>query len=111
MTEILTIGIATVVVFLILLAVKVPLWVRLIPVWIGSAYSFLFVPATVVFENASEIAFMGQSTLTKTEWINLVANDSRTRLSLLVSLMSAFIVSLAAWLNRWDLKRHEQQTA
>lgn len=102
---------AAVVVYLILLALKIPKWLRFLPVWIGGAYSIFFVPATVVFENASEVAFLGQKTLSKTEWINLVANDSRTRLSLAVSLMSAFIVSLAAWLNRWDLKRHEQQTA
>ena len=90
-----------------LLALKTPKWARFLPIWIASAYGLLFVPATVVFENASELAFLGQKTLSKTEWINLVANDSRTRLSLCVSLISAFIVSLAAWLNRWDVKSRE----
>lgn len=108
-TEIITIGVAGVAVFLILLAFKLPKWARFIPLWIASAYGLVFVPATIVFENSSEMAFMGQKTLSKTEWINLIANDSRTRLSLCVSLISAFIVSLAAWLNRWDAKSREAQ--
>jgi hypothetical protein len=84
---------------------KFPRWAKLLPIWIGSAYTFIWVPLTLGYENASELAFKA-SGLTKPEWINIVSGDSRTRFSICASLLAALIVSLNAWVTRWESKNN-----
>lgn len=61
----------------------------------------LWVPLRTQLDNASELAFMA-SGLSKTEWLNTISADSRTRLTVFASLTAALIVSLNAWITRWE---------
>ena len=83
--------------------VKFPTWAKLVPVWVGAFYSFVFVPISLGYQNANEIAYKA-SGLSKSEWVNMVSGDSRTRFSILASLLSALILSLNSWITRWELK-------
>jgi hypothetical protein len=82
-------------------AFNFPKWVRLLPVWIAGGYTLVWIPLRTRLDNASEAAFMA-SGLTKTEWLSTISADQRTRLTVFASLTAALIVSLNAWITRWE---------
>jgi hypothetical protein len=82
-------------------AFNFPKWVRLLPVWIAGGYTLVWIPIRTRLDNASEAAFLA-SGLTKTEWLNTISADQRVRLTVFASLTAALIVSLNAWITRWE---------
>ena len=91
-------------------AFKFPTWARLLPVWLGGGYAVLYVPIRTALDNAGEVAFLA-SGLTKTEWINTISADSRVRLTVFASLTAALIVSLNAWITRWENSNNQTNVA
>ena len=91
-------------------AFNFPTWARLLPVWLGAGYGILYVPIRTALDNSSEVAFMA-SGLTKTEWINTISADSRVRLTVFASLTAALIVSLNAWITRWENSNNQTNVA
>ena len=55
----------------------------------------------VLSDNASDQLWKA-SALDKKEWLNMISADSRTRFTVGASLISAIIVSLNAWITRWE---------
>jgi hypothetical protein len=91
-------------------AFNFPTWARLLPVWIGGGYALVYVPFRTRIDNASEAAFLA-SGLTKTEWLNTISADQRTRLTVFASLTAALIVSLNAWITRWEASKNQTNQA
>lgn len=89
-------------------AFQFPTWARLLPVWIGAGYALVYVPFRTTLDNASEMAFKA-SGLSKTEWLNTISADSRVRLTVFASLTAAIIVSLNAWITRWEASNNQSQ--
>ena len=87
--------------FVIFSAFKFPKWGKLLPLWISGGYALIYVPLNVMYENASELAY-SSSGLSKMDWINIVTADGRTRFSVMASIFAAFVVSLNAWVTRWE---------
>lgn len=82
-------------------AFNFPKWVRLLPAWIAGGYTLVWIPLRTRLDNASEAAFVA-SGLSKTEWLNTISADQRTRLTVFASLTAALLVSLNAWITRWE---------
>lgn len=75
------------------------LWWTLGGVGVYMAYS-LFV---VFSDNQSDAIFKQVSDkMSKSDYLNMIFADSRTRFTVAASLISAIIVSLNAWLTRWE---------
>lgn len=91
-------------------AFNFPTWARLLPFWIGGGYALLYVPFRTRLDNASEAAFQA-SGLTKTEWLGTISADQRTRLTVFASLTAALIVSLNAWITRWEASSNQNNQA
>ena len=91
---------------LIFWAFNFPTWARLLPAWIGGAYAILYVPLRTNLDAASESAFQA-SGLSKSEWLSTISADSRTRLTVFASLTAAVIVSLNAWITRWEASNNQ----
>jgi len=91
-------------------AFKFPTWARLLPFWIGGGYALLYVPFRTRLDNASEAAFLA-SGLSKTEWLNIISADQRVRLTVFASLTAAVIVSLNAWITRWEASSNQTNQA
>lgn len=100
-TEIIIVLIVGIICVITFWSFNFPKWVRLLPVWIAGGYSLIWVPLRTQLDNASELAFKA-SGLSKTEWLNTISADQRTRLTVFASLTAALIVSLNAWITRWD---------
>ncbi len=81
--------------------IKFPKWARNLPLWILGIYGLIYVPLNVIYENASELAFLN-SKMSKSEWISLISNDQRARFSICASLLVALILSGNGWLSRWE---------
>lgn len=80
---------------------KFPKWTKLLPVYLGFGFSLLYNPIRFQMLNNNQVAFKS-SGLTKLEWLNSEAADSRTRLSVFASLFAATIVSANAWITRFE---------
>ena len=109
-TEALAILVIAISLVLIFWSFNFPTWARLLPAWIGGAYAILYLPIRTQLDKASEAAFMA-SGLTKTEWINTISADQRVRLTVFASLTAAIIVSLNAWITRWEASNNQQNVA
>ena len=90
--------------FCVFTVFKFPKWGKMLPLWISGVYALFYVPLNVLYENASEVAYQASS-LTKMDWIGLVTADARTRFSIMASIFAAFVVSLNAWVTRWEQRR------
>lgn len=86
-----------------LYAIKSPLWVKNTPILLGLFYSIIWVPLRYSFDNSNHMAWLA-SGFSKNEYVNLVTSDQRTRLTVAASLTAAVIVSLNAWISRWESK-------
>jgi hypothetical protein len=78
-------------------------WIVNMPIWIGFGYGMIFAPLDYHFNNVSELSFL-ESGMSKSEWINHIASDSRVRMSVIASLSAAVIVSANAWIARIESK-------